>query len=189
MADAGRSRYHALEVTLHYQPTDHDDLTVSYIHSSSRSDLNLLSNIFVPFEAPVIRPNVYGVSPSDVPDRLVASGTFALPFKLFICPIVDIHTGLPYSAFDLLQNYVGSPNTARFPYYFSLDFQVYREFDISSLPFLGFIKGRKARLGIFSLDVTNRQNPHDVYNNIASPNVGQFAGFGRRVDGFVFELH
>jgi hypothetical protein len=189
LADAGTSRYHAFEVALHYQPTDRNDLTVSYIRSSARSDLNLLPNIFIPFEQPVIRPNVYGISPYDVPDRVVASGTFALPFKLFICPVVDIHTGLPYSTVDVLQNYVATPNGARFPTYFSLDFQVYREFDIGSLPFLGFIKGRRARLGIFSLDVTNRQNPNSVYNSIASPNFGRFAGFDRRVDGFVFELH
>lgn len=189
LAYVGSSRYHAVEATLHYQPTDSDELTVSYIHSQARSDLNLLANIYVPFEQAVIRPNVYGISPSDIPDRLVVTGTFALPFHLVLCPVVDIHTGLPYSAVDMLQNYVGAPDAARFPYYFSLDFQVYKEFDVATVPFLGFIKGRTARLGIFSLDVTNRHNPNDVFNNVTSPSFGQFAGLGRRVDGFVFEIH
>ncbi len=189
LAYVGSSRYHSVEATLHYQPTERDDLTISYIHSQAHSDLNLLANIYVPFEQTVIRPDVYGISPSDIPDRVVATGTFALPFHLTICPVVDIHTGLPYSAVDILQNYVGAPDASRFPYYFSLDFQIYKEFDIGSLPFLGFIKGRTARLGIFSLDVTNRHNPNDVFNNVTSPNFGQFAGLGRRVDGFVFELH
>ena len=189
LADVGTSRYYAVQATLHYQPNERDELNVSYVRSGSRSDLNLLSNIFVPFEQAVIRPNVYGVSPADIPDRVVAWGTAALPFKLTVVPVIDIHTGLPYSAVDTLQSYVGAPNAARFPYFLSLDLQVYREFQISSLPFLGYFKGRTGRLGIFSIDVTNHQNPHDVFSNVTSPNFGQFTGFGRRVDGFVFEVH
>jgi hypothetical protein len=189
LANIGTSRYYDVQATLHYQPNERDGLNVSYVHSNARGDLNLLSNIFVPFEQAVIRPNVYGVSPSDIPNRVVTWGTAVLPFKLTVVPVLDIHTGLPYSAVDVLQNYVGAPNAARFPYFLSLDLQVYREFQVTSLPFLSHFKGRTARLGIFSIDVTNHQNPHDVFSNVTSPNFGQFTGFGRRVDGFVFELH
>ena len=189
LAEVGSSRYQALEATLHYQPAAREEWTVAYIHSSARSDLNLLSNIFVPFEQPVIRPNFYGIAPSDIPDRVVGWGTFALPFKLTVSPVIDIHTGLPYSPVDVLQNYVGTPNAARFPYSFSLDAQVYREVQLGSLPFLGRFKGRIARIGFFSLDLTNHQNPHDVFSDIASPNFGRFTGFARRVDGVVFEFH
>jgi len=36
--------------------------------------------------------------------------------------------------------------------------------------------------------VTNHQNPHDVYNEVASPLFGRFAGFDRRLDGFVIDF-
>ena len=186
---AGTSRYQAIEATLHYQPVEHEEWTLAYVHSISRSDLNLLSNIFVPFEQPVIRPNVYGIAPSDIPDRVVGWGTFALPFKLTVSPVVDIHTGLPYSNVDVLQNYVGTPNGSRFPVFFSLDAQAYRDVRLSSLPFLSRAKSHILRIGLFSLDLTNRHNPHDVYSNITSPLFGRFAGSARRVDGFVFEFH
>lgn len=106
-----------------------------------------------------------------------------------VSPVIDIHSGLPYSPVDVLQNYAGTPNASRFPLFFSLDAQVYREVELASLPFLGRFKGRTVRIGLFSLDLTNHQNPHDVFSDIASPNFGRFTGFARRVDGFVFELH
>lgn len=188
LAYSGSARYHAFEAALRFQPTERDELDISYIHSSALSDLNLLSNIFVPFEQPVIRPNSYGISPSDVPNRLVATGSFALPFKMTICPVLDVHTGLPYSSVDALQNYVGTPNSLRFPYYFSLDFQVYRDFSLSRFTLHGRPDNRILHVGVLSVDVTNHQNPHDVFNNVTSPSYGDFAGFGRRVDGFFIEV-
>ena len=62
-----------------------------------------------------------------------------------ISPVVDVHSGLPFSVVDAAQNYVGTPNAARFPYFFSLDFKAYREF---KLPLLSTHKNRKLRLGV-----------------------------------------
>jgi hypothetical protein len=188
LAYSGRSRYHALEAGVRYQPNERDELDVSYIHSSTRSDLNLLSDIFVPFEQPVIRPDAYGISPSDVPDRIVASGSFALPFKLTVSPVLDVHAGLPYSAVDELQNYAGTPNSSRFPYYLSLDFQVYRDFSLSSFARRGHVNNHSLHIGVYSLDVTNRHNPNAVFSNVDAPQFGTFAGLGRRVDGFVLQF-
>jgi hypothetical protein len=162
-------------------------LNVSYAWSRSRGDLNTLSDTYVPFEQPVIRPNLSGVLSSDVPHRVVTWGIIALPLKLTFSPVVDVHTGLPFSKVDVLQNYVGSPNSLRFPTFFSLDVRIYREFPLS-MPFLGRSSNRKIRFGLYSLDLTNRHNPHDIYNNVASPLFGQFAGFNRRVDGFVIDI-
>jgi len=87
----------------------------------------------------------------------------------------------------VLQNYVGTPNSERFPTYFSLDARVYREMALH-LPFTEHAKTRKFRLGIYSTDVTDHFNPHDVYNNVTSPLFGQFAGFQRRFDGLVLDM-
>jgi len=40
----------------------------------------------------------------------VTWGIFSLPKGFKFSPIVDVHTGYPYSNIDTLQNYVGTPN-------------------------------------------------------------------------------
>jgi hypothetical protein len=187
LRDNGVSHYHQAEVTARYKPGQRVDLTMSYTWSRARGDLNTLSDTYTPFQTPVIRPNVSGIRPTDVPYRVVASGLVRLPWKLFLSPVADVHSGLPFSTIDVFQNYVGEPNSSRFPTYFSLDARIYREISLH-LPFTERSKTTKFRLGVYSTDVTNRQNPHDVYNNVASPIFGQFAGFQRRFDGLVLDL-
>jgi hypothetical protein len=187
LANTGAERYRHVEATLHARPFNRGDLNVTYIWSRSRGDLNTLSNIYLPFEVPVIRPNVSGILPSDVPNRVLTWGIFQLPFKLTLSPVVDVHSGLPYSDVDALQNYVGVPNGLRFPIYFSLDARIYREFPLH-LPFMERSAKRKIRFGVYSLNLTGRQNPHDVYSNVASPLFGQFAGLGKRIDGLVIDV-
>ena len=187
LANDGTSHYRQFEVTVHARPVERSELNVSYVWSRARGDLNTLSELFVPFEQPVIRPDVSGILSSDVPHRLVTWGLFPLPWKLTFSPVVDIHTGLPFSEVDVLQDYLGVPNSLRFPTYFSLDVRVYKEFSLR-VPFLGRSANRKLRFGIYSLDVTNHQNPHDVYNEVVSPLFGRFAGFDRRLDGFVIDF-
>ena len=131
----GQANYHEFEATLHFQPVHHADLNVSYIWSRARGDLNTVSNIFLPLEQPIIRPNVSGILPSDIPNRVVTWGVFHLPWSLTVSPVVDVHTGFPYSNVDVLQNYAGVPDGSRFPTLFSFDAQVYRDFHLH-LPLL-----------------------------------------------------
>lgn len=187
LADNGTAHYEQVEATIHARPVERSELNVSYVWSRARGDLNTLSEFFVPFEQPVIRPNVSGVLSSDVPHRVVGWGTFPLPWKLTFSPVVDVHNGLPFSEVDVLQNYLGVPNSLRYPTFFSLDVRIYREFALR-VPFLGRSANRKLRFGLYSLDVTNHQNPHDVYNEGASPFFGRFAGFNRRLDGLVIDF-
>jgi hypothetical protein len=183
----GQANYHEFEATLHFQPVHHADFNVSYIWSRARGDLNTVSNIFLPFEQPVIRPNVSGILASDVPHRVVGWGVIHLPWSLTVSPVVDVHTGFPYSNVDVLQNYAGVPNGPRFPTFFSLDAQAYRDFHLH-LPFLERGSRHKVRVGLYSINLTNHGNFHDVYNNEASPFFGSFTGFQRRVDGFILSF-
>jgi hypothetical protein len=187
LANTGTAHYRRVEATLHARPFEHGDLNVSYVWSRSRGDLNTLSDTYMPFERPVIRPNLSGVLPSDVPRRLVTWGLFELPFKLIFSPVVDVRTGLPYSNVDILQNYVGVPNSLRFPTFFSIDAKIYREFPLR-LPFLGRSTNRQIRLGVYTINLTNHKNPHDIYSNVASPLFGQFAGYQHRIDGIVIDI-
>jgi Carboxypeptidase regulatory-like domain/TonB dependent receptor-like, beta-barrel len=187
LENTGSSKYSQAQITARYRPSERNELNISYAWSHARGDLNTLSDEFLPVQEPVIKPNAYGVQPSDVPNRVLAWGYITLPKKFIFSPVADIHTGFPYSNVDVMQNYVGAPNSLRFPVYFSLDVKLSREFMVH-MPFKENAKRRKISIGVFSLDVTNRLNPHDVFNNIASPIFGQFDGFQRRLTGLDINL-
>ena len=183
----GKATYHEVEATLRFRPAKQADLNVSYIWSRARGDLNTMSDVFVTFQQPVIRPNVSGILPSDVPNRVVVWGAVHLPWQLTLSPVVDVHTGFVYSDLDVLQNYVGTPNGQRYPTFFSFDAQIYRDFRLH-LPFVGNRSRHKIRLGAYSINLTNHGNFNDVYNNITSSVFGQFVGFQRRTDGLIISF-
>ena len=81
------------------------------------------------------------------------------------------------------------PNSQRFPTFFSLDGRLYKEFTVHT-PFRDRTKskGRRVRLGVYSLNLTNHQNNVDVYSNVASPLFGNFSGNQRRFTGMVIDL-
>ena len=190
LENTGSAHYRQAQATARYSPSEKGEINVSYSWSRARGDLNTLSDTFIPFQIPVFRPNVYGVQPSDIPNRLLVWGFMHLPFwSLVFSPVVDMHSGFPYSNVNVLQDYVGVPNGQRFSTYFSLDIKVYRDFPLH-IPFKERPTGkvRKIRIGVYSLDITNRQNPHDVFNNNASPIFGQFDGFQRRFTGLALSL-
>jgi hypothetical protein len=184
LTNTGASRYHELEATVRIH-RERADLNVSYIYSLSRGDINTLSQIYVPFEQPVIRPNFFASLPSNVPNRVVTWGSFQLPWKLTATPLFDVHTGLPYSNFDVLQNYVGAPNSQRFPTFLSLDVKVARDF---AVPFISGLKNHRFRIGVEGFNLTNHSNPLDVYSNVASPYFGHFVGFQHRIFEADFDI-
>ena len=186
LSPLGNSRYRELQAGIHYRAGDRADLNVTYLRSQAKGSLNTLSGIYVPFEQPVIRPNVNDYLASDIPNRLLSSGVFQLPRGYTISPIVDLHTGFRYSNVDVLNNYVGRPNSQRFPTYFSLDMKIYRDFKIPA--FIGRLKDHRFRIGVYALNLTNHENPRDVFNNVASPVFGHFVGFQHRVTGMLIDV-
>jgi hypothetical protein len=187
MQNTGTSNYRQAQISTRYRPGEWAELNFSYAWSQARGDLNSLADTFIPFQSPVLRPNLYGIQPSDVPNRVLAWGFLTIPWKIVFSPLVDIHSGFPYSNLDFMQNYAGVPNTNRFPIYFSMDAKLYRDFTVH-MPFGDRSKTTTIRLGVSSNDVTNRHNPHDVFNNNTSPLYGQFAGFQRRFTEFLIVL-
>ena len=183
--NAGKEKYSEAEATLRFHPVKESELNISYVWSRSRGDLNTLGDLYIPFEQPVIRTNVYGVRPSDVPNRVVVWGKFRLPYSFILGPVMDVHTGFPYFKVDDTQNYVGQPNTQRFHTFFSVDFQVYRDF---RMPFANHGGSRKIRLGLYMINLTNHGNFTQVYNNVTSPQFGQFTGFERQKTAFLLSV-
>ena len=187
LANNGSTHYREVETTAHFTVRGNNEVNTSYIWSRTRGDLNNLSTVLIPFEQPVIRPNVYGILPYDVPNRVIGWGVFSLPRGFKFSPIADMHSGYPYSNVDVLQSYVGTPNGQRFATFFSLDVKFYREFRV---PFIGSEHGKRhhVRLGFYALNVTNHGNFNAVYNNVTAPNFGQFAGFLDRRDGAMIDF-
>lgn len=179
LSNRGAARYHELEAMVSYRDDRGNQLNASYVRSRTIGDLNSVSHIYVPFEDPVIRPDVYANLDADVPDRMIAWGIFHLPKKVVFAPVIDLHTGFPWSKVDEFQNYVGAPNSNRFPTFFSLDFKIWKVLPLPRwLPWAG---GFKLRWGIGVRNLTDARDARDVYNNITSPNFGHFVGFQHRV--------
>ena len=91
-------------------------------------------------------------------------------------PVVDWHSGFPYSLLNEYQGYVGFPNSERFPRFFSLDLKLGKEF---RLP-LPWVKNHVLRGSLTVFNLTNHSNPRDVYSNIASPSFNHFVGLQHR---------
>ena len=177
LSNRGASRYHELETTLRVRPRASADINISYVQSAARGDLNTMSSVFVPYEQPVIRPNLFATLPTNIPHRLVTWGRFALPRQFTVSPLLDWHSGFPYSSFDALQNYVGPPNDQRFPAFLSLDLQVTKQFRI---PFVPWFRKHPLTGGVRVFNLTDHGNFRDVYSNVTSPYYGHYAGFQHR---------
>ena len=179
LSNRGAARYHELVTMLSYRDEKGNQVNASYVRSRTIGDLNSLANLYVPFENPIIRPDAYTNLAADVPDRMVTWGIIHLPKKLVFAPVFDLHTGFPWSKVDALQNYVGEPNSNRFPTYFSFDFKVWKVIPLPHwLPFGG---GFKLRWGVAVFNTSNALDPLAVYNNVTSPNFGHFVGYQHRV--------
>lgn len=187
LSNTGRSRYQEFETTLRWRAGERADVNLSYVHSVARGDLNTLGALYVPFEQPVIHPDYFGDLPSDIPNRVITWGEFQAPWGLTISPVFDIHTGFPYSSFDALQNYVGTPESFRFPRFYSLDVKVSKDFHLPFLHF-GIFKNHKFRGAFEVYDITNHMNPVDVYNDTASPFYGHYIGFQHMTFNTFFDL-
>ncbi|MFB3922733.1 MAG: carboxypeptidase regulatory-like domain-containing protein [Terriglobia bacterium] len=185
LTNTGGMRYHEFESTLRFRASDRADVNFSYVRSLARGDLNTLTSIYVPFEQPVIRPNFYADLPSNVPHRVITWGRFKMPREITISPLLDVHSGFPYSAVDVLQNYAGAPNSRRFPMFLSLDLQLTKDFTVGWVPWL---KNHKFRGALRVYNLTNHENPRDVYNNIASSHFGEFVGFQHRLFDAGFDI-
>jgi hypothetical protein len=177
LSNQGATRYHDFESTLRIQPSEKVEINASYVYSLSRGDLNTIGQIYVPFEQPVIRPNSFASLPANIPNRVITWGQFRVPWKVTIAPLFEVHSGFPYSAFDVLQNYVGLPNSLRFPKFLSADVKVTKDFRVSFLP---WVKNHMLRGAFAVYNLTDHANPRDVYSNITSPYFGHFVGFQHR---------
>jgi hypothetical protein len=181
LSSTGESRYRALELTARIGPADRS-LNASYTRSHARGDLNDFNTAFGDFAYPIIRPNQHSNLPEDTPNRFLAWGSFALPYRFNVAPVFEARTGFPYSIRDEEQNFVGVRNSdaTRFPWLVALDMEVSKELRVS--------KNYGIRLSVRGFNLTNHFNPRDVRSNIADPQFGQFLASYRRYFAAGFDV-
>jgi len=184
LANRGQQSYRELQITGRYQ-FHHQTLNASYVRSRAFGDLNDFFQFFGNTPKPVIQPDGQGRLSYDAPNRLLAWGEFKAPLKFTLMPVMDVHTGFPYSVQNSYREYVGPRNSERYPRFASVDLQILRPV---SIPFHGHHIHARAGLSIFNL--TGHFNPRDVQNIAESPRFGQFFNDAwREYRGkFVFEF-
>ena len=170
LENSGRSRYRELQATARFRFQEGRNIFLSYVRSEARGNLNDFNTYFGNLKQAVIRPDEYGKQPFDTPNRLLFWGDFAVPFNVVLSPVVDWHTGFPFSVLDGNQNFIGPRNEGgRFPNLLTLDLLVMKALKIR---FRG--KEYKGRAGFTIFNITNHWNPRDVQNNIESQQFGTF---------------
>jgi hypothetical protein len=182
LSNLGSDFYKEFQVTGQYR-IRRTTLNASYVRSRAYGDLNDFNQFFGNDPQAVIQPNQRGRLNFDAPNRILAWGEIAAPWKLTFAPVLDTHTGFPYSTIDQSREFVGPRNELRFPRFVSMDLQVWREI---RLP----IKEKHAKIGFGVFNVFNHPNYRDVQNDLDSNRFGEFFnGLSRSFHGkFVLEF-
>lgn len=177
LSASGESRYWEIETTGRYLANEHRDLTVSYVHSRSERDLNDFDQFFGNFRSPIIRANAHGLSPTDVPHRVIVRGTLGLMGKWVFSPLYEWRTGFPWSTVDEFQDFVGPRNeSGRLPKVSTLDFTLARPVRFKKYRFTAGLKVYNA---------FDSGSERDVQTNITAPDFGHFYNPIQRSIGFL----
>ena len=168
LASSGRDFYREFQLTGQYK-IHRQTLNASYVRSKATGDLNDFNQFFGNDPQPVIQPNSHGRLAFDAPNRFLTWGEINAPKKVMLMPVLDIHTGFPYSVVNESRDFIGPRNDERFPRFDSFDLQVLRNF---GLHFHG--KERSVKLGFGVFNLFNHDNPRDVQNDLDSDRYGEF---------------
>jgi TonB dependent receptor len=181
LSDRGSDFYKEFQITGRYR-VHHSTLNASYVRSRAYGDLNDFNQFFGNDPQAVIQPNQRGHLNFDAPNRILAWGEIAAPWKLTFAPVIDTHTGFPYSTINQYRDFVGPRNELQLPRFVSTDLQVWREI---RLP-----KEKHARIGFGVFNVFNHPDYRDVQNDVDSYRFGEFFnGKSREFHGkFVLEF-
>ena len=164
LENRGEQSYREFQIRGRYQFSKHT-LNASYVRSKAYGDLNDFFSLYGNLPKAVVQPDGRGRLSYDAPNRVLAWGEFQLPWKFTALPVMDIHTGFPYSTQDVYREYVGARNSRRFPRFQSVDLQVLHPIKIKKL---------KGRAGVTVFNLFNHFNPREVQTIQESPRYGQF---------------
>ncbi len=160
----GTSSYRELQVSMRRTWTNDQQAFVSYVRSYARGELNDFSGLVGAFDTPLLQPGGRSRLPADARNRWIVWGTFNLPSAVVVSPVMEWHSGFPYSNVDTRQRYAGQPNSRAFPAFMAIDLVVFKNFTV---------RERSADLGIQLFNVTNHWNPRDVYSVVGARRFGE----------------
>jgi len=163
---AGTGVYHELQLSARRTWQHEQQLFVSYVRSSAEGELNEFASLFQSGDVPLLQPGGRARTPNDARNRVLTWGTFNLPRRMVVSPVVEWRSGFPYSTMTMRYHYAGAPNSCTFPDFFSADMVLYKTVTV---------KRRTADVGIQLFNVTNHSNFRDVYPVVEAPLAGQFA--------------
>jgi hypothetical protein len=159
----GRSSYREFALSARYVDGPRLFASASYVRSAARGDTNAYTSFFGTIRDPVIRANAYARADTDVPNRLVAQARGQIG-RWRLASVFECRDGLPYSAVDERQAYVGVPNAAgRLPLFVTWDVAFERQLRLGSW---------KPWVGAELTNLLNRFNPRDVQRNIDASDAG-----------------
>lgn len=162
----GRGDYEEYQISVRQVWAKNQQLFVSYVKSSARGELNDFMTLFAGFDQPLLQPGGMSKLAADAPHRWLAWGTVNLPFGLVASPVMEWHSGFPHSVVDSRYFYLGEPNRKSFPAFMSVDLIAYKTVTL---------RERAADVGVQVFNVTNHNNPRDVYPVNAAYRHGTFA--------------
>jgi hypothetical protein len=178
LSNRGGSFYREVQLTTRYK-IRRATINASYVRSKSYGNLNDFNQFFGNDPVAVIEPDQRGRLPFDAPNRFLAWGEWSAPFKLTLLPVLDVHTGFPWSRINQEREFVGLRNSERYPRFTSFDLQVTRPVKLP-IP----REKLKTRIGFSVFNLFNHFNPRDVQNDIDSARYAAlFNGVGRTFRG------
>jgi hypothetical protein len=164
----GNSRFRQFEVTGAGSFGKESQLFLSYVHSYGVGNINEFNTYLANFPPAVILPDAHTFLPGETPNRILAWGMIAFPRKFRLIPKIEYRSGFPWSSFSASQQYVGQPDSARFPASFSVDARVTKDIKVTDK--------YSFRFGVSGSNLTNHFNPISVHANVADPAYGVFFG-------------
>ena len=160
--------YDAIELTARKRFAGTHEVFVSYTRSASRANAALDFSL----DKPLFAQQAPGPLPWDAPNRLVSWGWFPLPHQFDLAYSFEWHSGFPFNIVNANNALVGLPDRTRFPDLMTLNLHLERRFK-----FRGYEWALRAGIN----DITGRENPTVVDNNIDSPTFLRFSSFQHRV--------
>jgi hypothetical protein len=161
----GTGSYNELQISARRTWPKDQQLFVSYVRSEATGELNDFTAVFKGMDSPLVQPGGVARLTTDAPNRVLTWGTFNLPQRVVLSPAVEWHSGFLYSTLNTRYLYEGAPNSFRFPAFVSADMVVYKTVTL---------RRRDVDLGVQVFNLTNHQNPRDVYPVVGTPLTGQF---------------
>jgi hypothetical protein len=166
LVDSGGSgTYREIQISARRTWPNDQQVFVSYVRSAAEGELNDFTAVFKGMDSPLVQPGGVTRLTTDAPNRVVAWGTFNLPQRVVVSPAVEWRSGFLYSTLNTRYLYEGAPNAWRYPVFISADMVIYKTITV---------RKRDADLGLQIFNMTNHNNPRDVYPIVGTPLTGQF---------------